>query len=200
MDTAGLKLAEPTKVDWDKIGGGNYQAPPPAVDPTTGKNIIYFGQLPPIIAEEQDDEGYRSYLLDPIKVTKSGPGADGYVIRFTRVGLRPWSNGNNSAALLVKASGVPAKPQTTSEYDNAMKMVRGKIAAFSIDWKARNSETGEVVRGYANFPDDPARPGFKKAILKQGDTYTDPETKETKVVKSDVLFANAVVRFFETKK
>jgi len=196
MSVNGLGLNEPNQVDWDKVGGSSYQPPPPAQD-ATGKNIVYFGQLPTTIVEETDDDNYRTYQLDPIKLTKNGPGVDGYTIRFARVGLKPWSNGNNGTALLLKGAGIAARPQTTAEYDKAMSQVKGKVVPFTIDWEARNKETGETIRGYANFPLDPTRPGMRKTILKAGDTYTIDGVEQT--VKSEVLFANARVRFFETK-
>ena len=195
-DMSGTKLVEPNQVDWDKVGGSNYTPPPPAQDPT-GKNIVYFGQLPTTITEETDDDGYRQYGLDPIKLVKNGNGVDGYIIRFARVGLKPWKNGNNGTAILIKGAGVNARPQTTAEYDSAMKAVRGKVVPFTIDWEARNKETGETIRGFENFPLDPARPGQRKTILKLGDTYTLDGVEQT--VKSEVLFANARVRFFEAK-
>lgn len=196
-DMSGTKLNEPNQVDWDKVGGSSYIPPPPAQD-ATGHNIVYMGQLPTTIVEESDDDNFRQYVLDPIKLVKNGAGVDGYTIKFTRVGLKPWKNGNNGTALLLKGAGVGAKPQTTAEYDTAMKTVRGKIVPFTIDWEARNKETGETVRGFNSFPEDPTRPGQRKSILKQGDTYLDQDgTPQT--VKSEVLFANARVRFFEAK-
>mgnify|MGYP001592751921 FL=1 len=196
-DMSGTKLNEPNQVDWDKVGGSSYTPPPPAQD-ASGKNIVYFGQLPTTIVEETDDDNYRQYGLDPIKLVKNGNGVDGYTIRFARVGLKPWKNGNNGAALLLKGAGVNAKPQTTAEYDTAMKAVRGKVVPFTIDWEARNKETGETIRGFESFPEDPQRPGQRKTILKQGDTYLDGNGVE-QIVKSEVLFANARVRFFESK-
>lgn len=124
---------------------------------------------------------------------------DGYEIRFARVGLKPWKNGNNGAAILIKATGVPSKPQSTADYDKAVNMVRGKVAPLTVDWEARDKNTGETVRGYENFPDDPTRPGQKKCILKAGDTYKDENGVE-QTVKTDVLFANARLRFFEAGK
>lgn len=196
-DMSGTKLNEPNQVDWDKVGGSSYTPPPPAQD-QAGNNIVYFGQLPTTIVEETDDDNYRTYQLDPIKLVKNGPGVDGYTIRFARVGLKPWKNGNNGTAILLKGAGVNAKPQSTAEYDQAMKAVRGKVVPFTIDWEARNKETGETIRGFNSFPEDPLRPGQRKTILKQGDTYLDENGTAT-VVKSEVLFANARVRFFEAK-
>lgn len=196
-DVTGNKLNEPNKVDWDKIGGSSFIPPPPAKD-ATGKYITYFGQLPATIVEETDDDNYRQYVLDPIKLVKNGQGVDGYTIKFTRVGLKPWSNGNNGTAILLKGAGVSVKPQSTTEYDNAMKLTKGKVVPFTIDWRAYNKETGETVRGYDNFPEDPTRPGQRKVILKAGDTYLDSDGTQ-QVVKSEVLFANAQVRFFEAK-
>ena len=196
-DVNQLGLKEPSQVDWDKVGGSNYQPPPKAKN--GGKFVTYFGQLPSTIeTTEQDDDGYRQYVLDPIKLVKNGNGVDGYTIRFARVGLKPWSNGNNGTALLLKAAGVTTKPQKTAEYDTAIKGIKGRVVPFTLDWQARNKETGETVRGYDNFPDDPTRPGEKKTILKAGDTYRDENGAE-QLVKSEVLFANAQLRFFEAK-
>lgn len=200
MDMSGKGLQEPTQVDWDKLGASKFTPPPPAKD-ANGKYITYFGQLPSDIKEEvmeTDDGSFRQYLLDPIKVVKSGS-ADGLELRFTRVSLKPFKNGNNAAALLLKAAGVAGKPQKTSEYDSAVKAVRGKVVPFTLDWRAYNKDTGEQIRGYDNFPNDDTRPGQKKVVLKEGDTYTD-EDGNTQTVKSEVLFANAQVRFFESVK
>ena len=196
-DMSGTKLNEPSQVDWDKVGGSAYIPPPPAQD-ASGKNIVYLGQLPTEIVLETDDDNFRQYVIDPIKLVKNGAGVDGYTIKFTRVGLKPWKNGNNGTALLLKGAGVNARPQSTAEYDSAMKTVKGRIVPFTIDWEARNKETGETVRGYQSFPEDPIRPGQRKTILKQGDTYRDTNGVE-QIVKSEVLFANARVRFFEAK-
>ena len=195
-DIAQTGLKEPDQVDWDKVGGSKYVAPPPAKS-ADGRFIVYTGQLPnKIDTTETDDDGYRQYVLDPITLVKNGQGVDGVTIRFARVGLKPWKNGNNGTALLIKATGVASKPQSTADYDKAIGVVRGKVAPLTIDWQARDKNTGETVRGYDNFPEDPQRPGFKKAILKQGDTYKDENGVE-QTVKADVLFANAQLRFFE---
>src|SRR3990167_10998399 len=179
-DMSGTKLNEPSQVDWDKVGGSNYIPPPPAQD-ASGKNIVYLGQLPTTIVEETDDDNYRQYILDPIKLVKNGNGVDGYTIRFTRKGLKPFKNGGNGVAALLKGAGVNAKPQSTAEYDAAIKLARGKVVPFTIDWEARNKETGETVRGFTSFPEDPTRPGQRKTILKQGDTYKDENGVETVV-------------------
>ena len=200
MDMSGKGLQEPTQVDWDKLGASKFTPPPPAKD-ANGKWITYFGQLPTEIKEEEfDTDGgkVRSYLLDPIKVVKSGA-ADGLELRFSRVNLKSFKNGNNSAALLLKAAGVAGKPQKTAEYDAAIKTVRGKVVPFTLDWRAKNRDTGEEIRGYDNFPNDDTRPGQKKVVLKAGDIYTDGDGN-TKTVQSEVLFANAQVRFFESSK
>lgn len=198
-DVNGKNLAEPTQVDWDKVGGGSY-TPPPAARDAAGNYIRYFGQLPLTVVEDVNDNQYRTYVFDPIKLVKNeNKSVDGYELRFTRTSLQPFKNGSNSTAILLKAAGVQAKPQKTAEYDSAIKMVKGKVVPFSIEWQARNKETGETVRGYENFPDDPTRPGQKKSILKAGDTYRDQDGNE-QVVQSEVLFANAQLRFFEAPR
>ena len=199
-ETAGLGLKEPSQIDWDNYNpGSKYQAPPPALG-GDGKAITYTGQLPTAITQEQDDAGYRRYLLDPIKLVKNGNGVDGYTIRFTRASVKPFEkNGKvqnaSSVGNVLRSAGVNSKPQRTAEYDAAMNAVKGRVITFTVDWEARNKDTGETVRGYANFPDDPDRPGHKKAILKAGDVYKTKEG-ETKTVESEVLFANARVRYF----
>lgn len=200
MDTAGLALKEPQQIDWDNYNPGSKYQRPPDVKDAAGKNILFTGQLPSTIVAEQDNEGYRRYLLDPIKLVKNGNGVDGLTIRFSRASVKPFEKDGkvqnaSQVGNVLRSAGVTAKPQKTAEYDAAMNAVKGRVVTFTLDWEARNSETGETVRGYDNFPEDPDRPGTKKAILKAGDTYKTREG-ETKVVQSEVLFANARVRYF----
>ena len=200
MDTAGLGLKEPQQIDWDNYNpGSKYQAPPVPLGPD-GKNLVFTGQLPSAIAQETDKEGYRQYVLDPIKLVKNGSGIDGYTIRFTRASIKPFEKEGkvqNASPVgnILRSAGITAKPQKTFEYDAAVNAAKGRVVSFTLDWEARNKDTGETVRGYSNFPDDPERPGQKKAILKQGDVYKTREG-ETKIVQSEVLFANARVRYF----
>lgn len=212
MDTAGINLKEPDQIDWANYNpGGKYQAPPPAVG-VDGKPAVYYGTAPQfktgpdgrLLNEEVTDEGLLQVIIDPIKITKSGS-ADGYEIRFTRASVRQFTGKDGkpkNASMLgnyLRAAGVTAKPQKNQEYRSAVVMTSGKIFPFTVDWFAKNKETGEVVRGYNNFPVDPAT-GQRKAILKAGDTYTVTDKTgsviETKTVQSDVLFANAQLKYF----
>ena len=200
MDTAGLDLKEPQQIDWDNYNPGSKYVRPPDVKGADGKAIVFTGQLPTTIALEQDNDGYRRYMFDPIKLVKNGNGVDGLIVRFTRASVKPFEkNGKvqNASPVgnVLRSAGVSAKPQRTAEYDAAVNAVKGRVVAFTLDWEARNSETGETVRGYDNFPQDPDRLGTKKAILKAGDIYKTKEG-ETKIVQSEVLFANARVRYF----
>lgn len=207
MSTAQQNLKEPDQIDWDKYeSGGKWTAPPPAVG-ADGKPIIYYGTVPVLAAEAfgVTKEGYRQWVLDPIKLVKSGS-FDGYTIRFTRVSVKPFMGKDgkvknaSSVGNLFRAVGLTAKPQKNTEYDAAIKLTAGKTAAFTIDWEAHNKDTDERIKGYDNFPDDPDRPGQKKAILKAGDTYRDAESGETRTVQAEVLFANARLKWFVDQK
>lgn len=212
-DTAQLNLREPAQVDWDNYnaGGSTYTPPPPVLD-ASGKPITYFG-VAEIKADGGDREGYLTFLLDPIKIVKSGS-ADGYTLRFTRASVAPFTKkdpntgervpikGNpNAVGNFLRACGLTVKPQTNSEYTAAMSRAAGKVFPFTIEWEAYNKDTGERVKGYKAFPEDPERPGQRKSILKQGDFYNVLDNKgnvlEVKQVESEVLFANARLRFFQ---
>ena len=220
MNTAGIGLKEPSVMDWDNYNPGSKYQRPPEAKGVDGKALVYTGQLPQTIFDggntptekDVDRDGFRSYLLDPIKLVKNGGTADGYVIRFTRASVKNFErNGvvQNASPVgnLLKSAGVTAKPQRTAEYDQAMLSTRGRVVTFTIEWQAKNKDTGEEIWGYDNFPNDPERPGQKKAILrgehvdeKTGevippDTYTNKEGQVVPV-KSEVLFANARVRYF----
>ncbi len=101
----------------------------------------------------------------------------------------------NGTALLLKGAGVAAKPQDTAQYDAAVKLLRGKVVPVTIDWRGKNKDTGEVVETFANFPMDPDRPGQRKSIVKQGDVLDG--TQKGQVVTSEVIFANAQIRFVQ---
>lgn len=198
-DVAGLNLKEPDQMDWDNFNpGGKYQPPPDALD-ASGKAIIYNAQLPTTLGSKETldatQDGYRSFRVGPLTLVKNGNGADGYQIRFYTVSVKKFNDreGNpinvSSAGKLIRAAGVNAKPQRNAEYEAAIKACAGRIVPIVIDWEARNKDTGEEVKGFENFPIDPAT-GRRKAILKAGDKLSNGE-----VVKSEVLFANARVRY-----
>jgi hypothetical protein len=207
-DIAQTNLKEPAQVDWDALGGSKWVAPPPAVG-ADGKPIVYYG-VAPVITEDKPDEDNLNFLIDPIKIVKSGT-ADGYVIRFTRASTKvltdyttklPKKGNPNKLAQFIRSAGAQQKPATNADYRAIVKSVQGKPFAFTTDWEAYNKDTQESVKGFLNFPLDPERPGQRKAILKQGEVLAlvDPKTGvptgETYVVKSEVLFANLKLKYF----
>jgi hypothetical protein len=210
-DIAQLNLREPDKVDWDNYGGKKYTPPPPAVGPD-GQYIEYVGVVGEAKVDterpDKDKEGQPllTYLLDPIKIKSNG--YEGQEIRFTRASVRPFEKngapikGNpNKLANYLRSTGVQAKPQTNSDYQAAVRAASGKSFTFTLDWEAYNSETGESIKGFLNFPEDPDRPGQRKSILKKGDLVTIRDRQgnvtEIKTVESEVLFANARLKFFK---
>jgi hypothetical protein len=204
-DLSGLNLKQPTKTDWDNYNpGSKFMAPPPALG-VDGKPVLYYGQVPKTFEFGADDEGNLNALIDPIVLVKGGQGVDGYTIRFTRVSVKPFKKGDkpinaHSMGNYLRSAQVQAKPQTNEEYAAAVRATAGRVIPVTIDWVARNKDTGEEVKGFLNFPEDPERPGQRKAILKAGDTYTVRDNKgnilETRTVTSEVLFANAKVRYY----
>lgn len=215
-DIAQFNLAEPPKVDWDNYGKSGFQVPPDALD-AAGKPIVYYGTV--VKATETDpDEGLAgepllNYLLDPIILDDSG-----YVIRFTRASVRPYSiagadgvrvakKGNpNKLADFLRSAGAQSKPASNDQYKAAVAQVIAlkKKAGFVVDWEAYNKETGETIRGFNAFPIDPTT-GRRKAILKAGDFYNVLDSKRQPTgqqaqVKSEVLFANAKLVYFRDPK
>lgn len=214
-DTATTQLREPEQMDWNNYHtGSTYQAPPPALGPD-GKAIIYHGQLPASYEAGVSDDGLKTFLWDNIKCVRSGNGADGYTFRFTRVSVKKFvKNGKtlnaSTAGNLIKSAGIQAKPQTNAEYEQAMKQAANKLVHFTIDWEAKGKDTGEKIKGYLAFPPlDPMNPsGPRQSILRQGDYYFVLDDKgqlqpdgtggyQRAQVKSEIIFANARVRFFQ---
>lgn len=208
-DLAQTGLKEPEKLDWDSaFSGSKYQAPPPAMGPD-GKPIVYHGMVAEA-KQTEADQGYLNYQID-LKFVRAGE-YDGRPIRtwastrpFMKRGqsgdLEPIKGNPNALAKFLRGAGLQAKPQTNNEYVASVKAVNGKAIPFTIDWEAKNKDTGEVVRGYLNFPEDPERPGQRKSILKTGDVVTERDNKGniigTRTVTSDVLFANPRLKYFQ---
>lgn len=201
-NTSGVNLREPEQMNWDNYNPASKYVPPPPCKGVDGKNLVYTAQVPTAIEQEVTDEGLRQYLLDPLTI--KGNGVDNYQIRFYRVNVKKFErNGKpidaSSAGNLIRACGIIAKPQKNSEYDATLNATKGKVFQCVLDWTAFNKDTGDDIKGYDNFPDDPERPGFKKSILKAGDTYTVRDRKgnviDTKTVQAEVLFANARIRY-----
>lgn len=203
--TAQMNLREPDRTDWDNYntGGSSYSAPPPAMGPD-GKPIVYRGTVGEA-KETTPDEELLNYLLDPIRITDAAYA--GKEIRFTRASVKPFKrNGEpmkgNPSKLgnFLRSAGLQAKPQTNSEWRAAVAAAKSKPISFTIDWEAYNKDTGESVKGYLSFPEDPERPGQRKSILKKGDMIIERDAKGnvtgTRTVESEVLFANARLRYF----
>jgi hypothetical protein len=207
-NAAQTNLREPDQMNWDNYNpGGKYSPPPPAEGPD-GKPIVYYGQVKAKF-EDKDlsatDEGYRSYQVGPLTIVKSGTKADGHQIKFAYVNVKKREkNGKtidaSSAGDFLRAAQIVAKPQTNDQYDAAVRQTANKVVPFVIDWEARNKETGEEVKGFRSFPMDPDRPGERKAILKKGDVVNILDNQGNvvgqKTVTSEVLFANARVRYY----
>lgn len=215
-DISQLNLTEPGQTDWDNYGKSGWVAPPPAVGPD-GKAIVYTGVAKKIEVEDlypdKDDQEnvYLTIRLDDLVIADPGK-YQGYEIKFAKASRRPYSvviNGERVAKKgnpsklgdFLRAAGSSGKPQTNSEFLAAAKQAAGRKFAFTIDWEARNKDTGEVIRGYNAFPDDPQFPGQKKAILRAGDFYNEVDSKgnptgQVKTVQSEVIFANARLRYF----
>lgn len=206
MSIAQTDLREPERVDWD-LKPSSYAPPPVAVD-GNGKPITYYGTVGEA-KEDGDDNGYLQFMLDPIKEKVSGT-----ILRFTRASTKPFTRKNretgevepmkgnpNRLSNFLKAVGLAAKPQTNAEYRAAVKAAIGRTFGFTIDWEAYNKDTGERVKGYLSFPDDPERPGMKKSILRAGDVVTERDNKGnitgTRTIQSEILFANPRLKYFQ---
>lgn len=210
-DIAQVNLSEPPKTDWDNYGGsGKFQVPPPALD-AKGEPIVYYGQAGSITEKVNDyalnpDTGqpYLNFALDPFVIATGD--FKGYILKYVEVNVKPFMKnnkptGSHSLGNYLRAAGVAAKPQTNDEYRAAIKLTASKLVGFTIDWQAKNKETAEEIKGFLAFPEDDSRPGQRKCILKAGDFYNvlGPDRKPTgelAKVKSEILFANARLRFF----
>jgi len=199
-DSAQTNLREPDQMNWDKHNAGSkFQAPPDALGPD-GKPLIYKAQLPTTLGTPPTlgatDEGYRSFEVGPLKLVQNGNGADGYEIRFYTVNVKKFVNRRtqepmevSSASKVIRAAGVTARPQKNAEYEAAMRQAAGRVIQITLDWRAKDQQTGEEVVGFENFPIDPAT-NKRKAILKKGDVLPDG-----RIIASEVLFANARVKY-----
>lgn len=202
-DTAQLNLTEPAQCDWDTAySTSKYIAPPPALGPD-GKPIHYQGTIKAATPTDAD-EGYLNYMVDfelpngaRTRVwasTKPFSKDDGSGVRV------PMKGNPNKLGSLLRSAGLQAKPQTNSDYQASVRSILNRKATFTIDWEAKNKDTGEVVKGYNAFPVDPAT-GERQAILKAGDTVNLLGDKGaivgTTTVKSEVLFANPRVKYFQ---
>ena len=205
-DTAQLNLREPEQVDWNNVSGASTYVPPPQVIGPDGKRVIFTGLVKGIeervnpYAVDEDGRAFINFQIDPIELVDAGR-YTGLTIRFAEASAKPFLKGkSNRLALFVASAGSQGKPQTNEQYRQVVKQLVGKRTRFTGDWEAYSKETGEKVKGYLSFPDDPDRPGEKKAILKKGDVITlrDYQGNVTgeHIVQAEVLFANLKVKNF----
>jgi hypothetical protein len=210
-DIGQQNLREPEKVDWDTaFSGSKYMPPPPAIGPD-GKPIVYQAKI--VEVKKSPGKGLDAeYLNYEVDLKLIGNGVEGTALK-TWASVRTFTKrmpdgtfvpvkGNpNQLAKLLRSAGLSSKPTTNSDYEAAVRQLSGKTVSVTLDWKAQNRDTGEIVDGFVNFPEDPERPGSRKSVLKRGDMYTERDRQgnitDTKVVSSEVLFANARIKYFQ---
>lgn len=205
-DMSGMNLKEPEQMDWENFNptSSKFQAPPPSIG-ADGKPIVYQVQLPNDMGSPTrkgaTQEGYRKFECGPLTVVKTGNGSDGYQIKYYTVSVTKFKDKKtgepinvSSAGKLIRAAGIPAKPQTNAEYEAAMAKTAGRVVPVTIEWVAKGKDTGEEIIGEQNFPIDPTT-GRRKAILKAGDVLPSGQT-----VKAEVIFANARVKYVQDGK
>lgn len=200
MSAATTNLKEPDQLDWDKAHKSSSWTPPPPAKDANGTYIVYTAVLPRDLGAEtrrgMTNEGYRKFEFGPLTL-ELGAGRTAE-IRFFSQSLKQFMKKDgtpmnmNGVAKVLRAAGFTGKPQRNTEYERAVGSISGRKIQVTIEWEARDRDSGEEVRGYDLFPDDPERPGQKKAILRKGDKLADGTE-----VRSEVLFANPRVRFVE---
>ena len=208
-------VKEPEQMDWDNYNpGSTYQAPPPALT-AEGNPILYTALVPTEIGStvngkaDPTKDGFAQWTLDPLILQSSltdptlTPIVKGYKIRFASVNTKKYTGRDgkptnaSSVGNFLRSAQVVAKPQDNKQYEMAVQQAKGRPVTVVLDWTARNKDTQEEIRGYKNFPlIDASNPSLgRKSILHRGDTYTDKDG-QTQTVTSEVLFANARVRYF----
>lgn len=205
-DTAGLGLKEPEIIDWENFNPGGKYTPPPVPVDSEGKAIHFVAQLPADLGDRVgvNDNGYRTFEAGPLRLVKNGNGVDGTEIRFYTVSVQKFTNKDgqpinvNSAGKLLRAAGVTAKPQTTAQYEQAMKAARGRTIPIAIDWVAKDKDTGFEIKGYENFPleyktgpnGEKIPTGKRTPVVRATDTLPDGRQ-----IPCEIMFANARVRY-----
>ncbi len=202
MTAATGQLREPEKIDWDNHNPQSSWTPPPPAKGADGQYIVYTAKLPRDLGRAEKmgvtDEGYRSFEFGPIQLVL--PGGKTAEIRFLTQSVRKYKKKDGTelevsgVSKILRGAGFAGKPQTNTEYEAAVRSIAGRNIQVTIEWKARNKDTGEEVKGYDSFPLDDERPGQRKAILRKGDKLADGT-----IVTSEVLFANPVVRYVESR-
>jgi hypothetical protein len=200
MSAATTNLREPDKIDWENHNPQSSWTPPPPAKDAAGQYIVYTAKLPKDLGRTEKmgvtDEGYRSFEFGPLVVAL--PGGKATDIRYFGQSVRKYQKKDGTplevsgVSKVLRAAGFAGKPQTNAEYEAAVRSIAGRNIQITIEWRAKNKDTNEEVKGYDLFPLDEERPGQRKAILRKGDKLTDGT-----VITSDVLFANPVVRYVE---
>lgn len=145
--------------------------------PAKGRYTVRAPESFPSEAFRATAAGALSAQIDPTIV---GPSHEGFTIRFTRVSAKTFTrgkgeNGRTASQLgdYLKACGqtgkVPGDPQ---EQANAVEKTANSTYEVEIDWYARNSNTGFMVKGMENFPPD-GNGGYLPYVI-------DPDDKDEK--------------------
>lgn len=127
--------------------------------PAKGRYTVRAPESFPAEAFRATAAGALSAQIDPTIV---GPSHEGFTIRFTRVSAKTFTRGKGDSAKpasqlgdYLKACGQSGKiPGTPQDQADAVERTANSTYEVELDWYARNSNTGFMVKGMENFPPD----------------------------------------------
>jgi len=130
-----------------------------------------------------DDDGYLGVVMD-IEIQDCPEGCYSS-IRYVRASFKPKRSGNSSRLTdYLKACRVA--PLATDNVDEAMEAVRstaGCLFEAEVSWRCWDKDTQEVLaNNYAEFPDNPDKPGEKLAYV------TNPTTNKKVPARAGIFY------------
>lgn len=191
-DVAMLALCEPEQIDFDNYqdGGESKSFAPPVEGRYTAKAPIFKDDGTNVISPTNDfgttQANRMKVRIDPIEMV----GVD-YKLKFHSLSIKKYANREGNQILdFLRACGIPVRPKTNQEYREAVKMASGRPFQFGLVWEAWNRDTGETLKGMANFPDDEQNPTKKQPWI------ADPSGAEDDKGRPKRIWANGKVKYY----
>lgn len=183
-DATQTNLSTP-EIDWDNYDtGGKMQAPPQAKD-QSGKYITYFAKLPDTIPEEafgNTQQGYLKVNLPPLFLVNSGPGVDGYEIRYQSLSAKKYTvtdrstgaektlNASQLGNFLIAAETASMRPTDVDGYKAAVKAAGGHTVPVTLEWECYDKQTKSQVRN--KYDEFEGAVGSKAPVITTADGRT----------------------------
>jgi hypothetical protein len=130
------------------------------------EGVVVTGQVADVVTITKNNSGYLNISAGPVQILDET--YKGARVQYADFSAKRWKNQNTSFALqFLAACGIDARPTTPEEYKQLAEACAGRTFQFTVQWRGKNPDTGELIEGMENFPQN--EDGTYQSMIRRGE-------------------------------